>query len=172
MHVQEAKEKHKGSANSDFRRHIGGGTHSPKHDMAKKPEIPKKHWDSENGGKSIITIAGENRGAIMKLTSSGDKKDEFGNSSNNIHIRRHNPTSSDDGKTVKTDSEGMAKAKNKNKKSNPLLTTAFLNSNVQGVNNSILYNCSTNHHDPGIHLSLSRKSDGDYGFHHKEHEKE
>lgn len=37
--------------------------------------------------------------------------------------------------------------------------TAFLNSNVQGINNSIFYNCSSTDNDPGIHLSLSRKKD-------------
>lgn len=140
--VQETKEKPKGGLNNgDLRRHTA-------HGATKNPEASKKHLDSEDlGMRRIITIAGENKGAIMDLTP-------FGN--NNKFGKKDNPTASS--------SDGD---KNKNQKS--LMTTALINSNVQGVNNSILYNCSTTHHDPGIHLSLSTKPTGGRGFLHKDH---
>ncbi|KAI3494875.1 hypothetical protein L1887_36873 [Cichorium endivia] len=155
MHVQETP---KDSANGVNAMHIAGNTHSSKHDIPRKSVTHKKPWDSQVVGKSVITIAGDNKGAIMRLTPSGNIKHEFDNN-------RHNPTSSNHEEKLETASE----AKNKHQNSNPLLKTTFLNSNVQGVNNSILYNCYINHHDPGIHLTLSRKSNGDCGLHPKEH---
>ncbi|KAI3741403.1 hypothetical protein L1987_59075 [Smallanthus sonchifolius] len=150
MVVQETKEKPKNSAT--------GYT-------IRKPETHKKPWDPEEVGKNTITIAGENKGAIMKITPFSTKKHEPGN---NINITRHNPITSSNGETPDTDSQG----KNKNQNSNPLMKTSFLNCNVQGVNNSILYNCSINHHDPGIRLVLSTKSDhGDFRFDSEEHKK-
>ncbi|KAI3787429.1 hypothetical protein L1987_41891 [Smallanthus sonchifolius] len=151
IHVQETKEKPKTSS-TVFN---GGGVHA--HNFTRKPETHKKHWDSEDAGKNIITIAGENKGAIMNITPFSDKQHNFGNN-------RHKPTTSNNGET---DSE----AKNKNQNSDSLLKTSFLNSNVQGVNNSIIFNCSISHHDPGIHLTLSTKSDRDSGFHSKENKK-
>ncbi|KAI3694005.1 hypothetical protein L1987_76963 [Smallanthus sonchifolius] len=130
----------------------GGGVHA--HNSTRKPETHRKHWDSEDAGKNIITIAGENKGAIMNITPLSDKQHDFSNN-------RHKPTTSNNGET---DSD----AKNKNQNSDSLLKTSFLNSNVQGVNNSIIFNCSISHHDPGIHLALSTKSDRDSGFHSKE----
>ncbi|PWA76496.1 pirin-like protein [Artemisia annua] len=132
----------------------------------KKPETHKKHLDTEDHvGKSVITIAGDNQGASMKLTPFSHPKHVHGN---NVHIHRHDPTTSKIGDTPKTDSE----AENKRQNSNTLLRTSFLNSNVQGVNNSILYNSNIAHHDPGIHLTLSTKSKGDHKFRPEEHKKE
>jgi hypothetical protein len=39
---------------------------------------------------------------------------------------------------------------------------AFMNSNVQSIHNSILYISSLTHHDPGVHLALSRKPYGEF----------
>ncbi|KAL8198048.1 hypothetical protein R6Q57_027481 [Mikania cordata] len=112
-----------------------------------KGEILKKSSDYENTRVRIITIAGENQGAIMDLTPFSKKT--RGN------IKKDNPALSNDGDSKSgNDSEG----KKKNLKSKTL--RAIMNSNVQGVNNSILYNCSTSHHDPGVHLSLLRKPSG------------
>ncbi|KAL9999062.1 hypothetical protein Hdeb2414_s0507g00907151 [Helianthus debilis subsp. tardiflorus] len=152
MLVQETKEKPKTSATGFNARHIGG-FHTHNNNATRKPETLKKHMDSEDAGKNIITIAGENKGAIMNITPFGDKKQDFGK---NIHFNRNNPPN-----TLNNDGETDSDAKNKNENSNSPLKTSFLNSNVQGVNNSILFNCSINHHDPGIHLTLSTKADRD-----------
>jgi len=37
-----------------------------------------------------------------------------------------------------------------------------MNSNVQSIHNSILYISSLTHHDPGVHLALSRKPYGEF----------
>nr|GEW30868.1 RNA-directed DNA polymerase, eukaryota, reverse transcriptase zinc-binding domain protein [Tanacetum cinerariifolium] len=144
MHVQEIKENPKNSANTFNGRHIGG-IHT--HHSTRKPETHKRHLATEDHvGKSVITIAGDNKGAIMNLTPFRDQKHEHG----------HNPATSKNGDTSKTDSE----TENIKQNSDTLLRTSFLNSNVQGVNNSILYNSDIDHHDPGIHLTLSTKSEG------------
>ncbi|KAD5317070.1 hypothetical protein R6Q59_032347 [Mikania micrantha] len=154
--VHETKEKLKNSATGFNGRHTA-------HNFTRKHETDhKKHWDSEDGGKNIITIAGENKGAIMKITPFSHKQHDHGN---NIHVNRLKPTTSNI--NGDTDSE----AKNKDQTSNSLLKTALLNSNVQGVNNSILCNCSINYHDPGIHLTLSTKSDRDFGIHYSKDQK-
>ncbi|KAI3693426.1 hypothetical protein L6452_33261 [Arctium lappa] len=167
--VQETKEKPKGSNDgTDLRRHMARDTRNPINGATKKPEASKKHLDSEDLGMRIVTIAGENRGAIMDLTPFGSNKThKFGS----LHAKIDNRHASSDGEKSGTNSDGKSKAKNKNQKSksSPLMSGSVVNSNVQGVNNSILYNCSTTHHDPGIHLSLSRKPGGGHGFLLKDH---
>ncbi|KAK9076352.1 hypothetical protein SSX86_004686 [Deinandra increscens subsp. villosa] len=157
--TQEYKQK---TMNSDakFSGRHNGRVHTQ--NSTRASETHKKQWESEDVGKHIITIAGENKGAMMKITPFGDKKHDLGN---NIHISRYNkPTTSNN---AETDLE----AKYKNQNSNPLRKTWVLNSNVQGVNNSIIKNSSINHNDPGIHLTLSTNSDRDSGFRSKEHKK-
>jgi hypothetical protein len=56
--------------------------------------------------------------------------------------------------------------KGRTKSSFPM--AAYMNSNVQCVNNSLLYHASCSHHDPGVRLSLSKKPFGE-GYHVKEH---
>lgn len=40
----------------------------------------------------------------------------------------------------------------------------FMNSNVQMINNSLVYNSMATHHDPGVHLRISRKPGSGNGF--------
>ncbi|XAR53930.1 hypothetical protein NMG60_11028873 [Bertholletia excelsa] len=87
--------------------------------------------NSEAFGGRIITVAGENRGAIMELSHSL-KKDEF----------------------------NAEKPKMEHHKLMTAPFKVFVNSNVQGVNNSMLYNCSGTQHDPGVHLSIHKKAGG------------
>ncbi|KAL3743911.1 hypothetical protein ACJRO7_019073 [Eucalyptus globulus] len=124
---------------------------------------PKKHLDSgEAPGMKVITIAGENKGATMELTRSPKHPPP--------HHLKASPTSKSNGQESRistlpgssSSDEGDGKMKKKDKSHQWKFSTsppmsAFMNSNVQGVNNSILYNSSCNHHDPGVHLALSRK---------------
>ncbi|CAH1439165.1 unnamed protein product [Lactuca virosa] len=159
MVVQETKEIPKNldkGFNGDIRRHsVNWGTRNPK-----KSETSKKHShsDSEDGGMRIIIIAGENKGAIMELSPFGKKTHNFGDNPHRLHMKKDSPTPTQpsDGEKSGSNSDGKSKAI----KSKSPLMCAVMNSNVQGVNNSILYNCSTSHHDPGVHLSLSRKPMG------------
>ncbi|KAL1546145.1 vegetative cell wall protein gp1-like [Salvia divinorum] len=108
----------------------------------------KKLSDSEDLGMRVITIAGENRGALMEITSSNKKKHPRGTAY-----------------TLANDTTGDHKDRNPVAQSQPPMAT-FLNSNVQGVNNSIVFNSSCHHNDPGIHLSLVRKLNASRGNHH------
>ena len=95
-------------------------------------EIIKKQYysDSKYSGVKVITLADDNEGATMKLSSSRKK-------GNSVEI---------------SDEEG-------NSNQNPGVGFV-INSNVQDVNNSILYNSSLTHHSPGVHLSVYRKANG------------
>lgn len=137
----------------------------------------KKLSDSEEFGMRVITIAGENKGAIMEL---GHKKHEFGGGNPlGLHMKGDPRGSRSGGKLGSDDSnssndEGKIESKGKSDKTPAAISSpplkAFMNSNVQGVNNSMLFNCSCTHHDPGVHLSLSRKANagGVHGIHIKD----
>ncbi|KAK7292845.1 hypothetical protein RJT34_15699 [Clitoria ternatea] len=122
--------------------------HYHKKDNAKENETKGKIVDtkvsgSEGNGMRVIKIAGENRGAYMQITHSQKKSIyKTGNSDNGEEVN--------------------AKRKDKSKKVGKVLSTPpmipmYLNSNVQCVNNSIVFNSSCTHHDPGLHLTLSNK---------------
>ncbi|MCD7455377.1 hypothetical protein HAX54_027993 [Datura stramonium] len=113
---------------------------------------------ADDFGMSVLTLAGENKGAIMELSPS--RKTYSPQSLQN----KGSPkawSSEDDGE--KSGSESGRKGDRMPNKSLPM--TAFMNSNVQGVNNSILHNASCTHHDPGVHLVFARKTNGRNGFH-------
>lgn len=113
---------------------------------------------SDDFGMSVLTLAGENKGAIMELSPS--RKTYSPQSLQKKGIPKA-WSSEDDGE--KSGSESGKKGDRMQNKSLPM--TAFMNSNVQGVNNSILHNASCTHHDPGVHLVFSRKTNGSNGFH-------
>ncbi|KAE8698015.1 hypothetical protein F3Y22_tig00110607pilonHSYRG00324 [Hibiscus syriacus] len=118
----------------------------------KKLSLPS---DSEDSGMRVITIAGENKGAFMELIKS-PHRNGFQNSPH--RLQKTATGSSDEYHSYSSSGEeGDRKTKGKNIGSNTMPMNAFMNSNVQGVNNSIVYNSSCTHHDPGVHLSLHRK---------------
>ncbi|ESQ39308.1 hypothetical protein EUTSA_v10001731mg [Eutrema salsugineum] len=129
--------------------------------------------DSENiMGTRVITIAGENKGAVMEIlrSPSNNKTGGTGPHSSRVlngagekgrRLQSSSSSSSDEG-------EGKKKTtKNRNNTSNNsnLPMKAFMNSNVQMINNSIVYNSTATHHDPGVHLKISRKPGSGNGFH-------
>ncbi|XP_022760008.1 proteoglycan 4-like [Durio zibethinus] len=151
------------------------GQKEPSKDGEKKEKDHGKKFssDSEDGGMRVITIAGENKGAFMELIKS-PQKNGFQGSPHRLQKKVNSSKTGSDGSDYQSYSsgeEGDRKMKDKSKsKSNTSKTTpmnAYMNSNVQGVNNSIVYNSSCTHHDPGVHLSLHRKPTGG-GFHVKE----
>ncbi|KAL2511241.1 vegetative cell wall protein gp1 [Abeliophyllum distichum] len=121
-----------------------------KRETTKDKGVHIKHSESEEYRMSAITLSGQNKGAIMELSASGPQSlDKNGNI---ISWTNGDKSSSGEGKFAedKTHEEIAVES--------PQMT-AYMNSNVQGINNSIFYNCSSTHNDPGIHLSLSRKKD-------------
>ncbi|KAL7239103.1 hypothetical protein ACSBR2_005074 [Camellia fascicularis] len=137
----------------------GNGDYLKRDVIKGKGDYPKKLSDSEEFGMRIITIAGDNKGAIMELNP---KKNEFGGSPQSLKKKGHANAWKDQLGNASSGEEGRLKSKDKAMaaSSPPLPLNTYMNSNVQGVNNSILYNCSCTHHDPGVHLSLSRKANG------------
>ncbi|KAK3194558.1 hypothetical protein Dsin_025868 [Dipteronia sinensis] len=159
--------------------------HQGKHEVPKDGDQAKKKKssnyykklssgsDHEGGGMRVITIAGDNKGAFMEVIKSPLKD----NNPHTLHKNGNTKTESVKGtgwlsSSSSSGEEGKSKTKDKsglNGKStvSPQMGNAFMNSNVQGVNNSIVYDSTCSHHDPGVHLSFSRKPSGQ-GFHIKD----
>ncbi|XP_012835589.1 PREDICTED: formin-like protein 5 [Erythranthe guttata] len=123
-----------------------------KRESIKSRASTKKPSESEGLGMRVITLAGENKGAIMELSShtSQKKKHFVGNPRTLQNSSRSSSESDEDGSSSNKSKRGMRTP----------MTAAYLNSNVQGLNNSILYNTNFQHNDPGVHLSLTRNSNG------------
>lgn len=148
-------------ANANGRNHVLQNARNGKQEAVKKDKgVQQKKSNSDNAddyGMSVLTLAGENKGAIMELSPS---RKTYSPQS----LQKTKPLSSeDDGE--KSGSESGKKGDRMQNKSLPM--TAFMNSNVQGINNSILHNASCTHHDPGVHLVFARKTNGSNGFHAK-----
>ncbi|KAG5595372.1 hypothetical protein H5410_036604 [Solanum commersonii] len=103
--------------------------------------------NQETAGKTpmnVITFAGDNRGASMQLKSDSSTK------GGRIHIHRGykiNPYATTDGEGTK--SKGAHAIEDQT-------IAAFVNCNVQGINNSISYNSSITERNPGVHMSIPR----------------
>ncbi|XP_022769749.1 proteoglycan 4 [Durio zibethinus] len=138
------------------------GQKEPSKDGEKKEKGHGKKFssDSEDAGTRVITIAGENKGAFMEVIRS-PHKNGFQGSPHHLQKRVISSRTGGDGSDPQSyrssSEEGDRKMKDKSNKSKTMPITAFLNSNVQGINNSIVYNSSCTHHDPGVHLSLHVK---------------
>eukprot|EP00252_Welwitschia_mirabilis_P017974 TRINITY_DN40102_c0_g1_i1.p1 TRINITY_DN40102_c0_g1~~TRINITY_DN40102_c0_g1_i1.p1 ORF type:complete len:312 (+),score=88.42 TRINITY_DN40102_c0_g1_i1:103-1038(+) len=97
-------------------------------------------------GLKVVTLAGENRGAVMDVGSQprrGSSVFEHDKSSVGLESK----DSSEDAK--KANKEGLPASAS----GGPV--NAYVNSNVQSANNSILYSSTCPHRDPGVKLALS-----------------
>ncbi|XP_060216941.1 extensin-like [Lycium barbarum] len=103
--------------------------------------------------RRLVTLIGENKGAVMVLNPNSTKKSHtnvFGGKSQTVGKK-------EEGNTV----EGEMGSKKKKEDQSDMNTmemeesTLFINNNVQGVNNSILDDSSLTHHDPGFHILFS-----------------
>ncbi|GMI75943.1 hypothetical protein HRI_001263600 [Hibiscus trionum] len=133
-------------------------------------ETKEKGHGKDDVGTRVITIAGANKGAFMEIIGSPHNNGFQGSPHRLGKMVDSSRTGSDYQIYSSSDGEGDGKMNNNsNRTSKTKPMNAFMNSNVQGVNNSILYNSSCTHHDPGVHLSLQRKpAAGAGGFHVKE----
>lgn len=141
------------------------GKHEELRDLeAKKKGGHNKKFSSDSeGGMKVITIAGENKGAFMEVIKSPMRHGSNGNphslgridpkteKAGSLWHKSSSSSSSEEENSQKKDKSHKEKAMH----SPPVV--AYTNSNVQGVNNTILFNSSCSHQDPGVHLSLSRK---------------
>ncbi|XP_008795936.2 putative uncharacterized protein DDB_G0290521 [Phoenix dactylifera] len=111
--------------------------------LVQKLKLGQSQQQGSESAVSIITLAGKNNGATMFLGQETTKKES------DLHINKKAEASSGNKEIQKqmlshTDSE------------NPAIT-ASINSNVQGINNSLLHESSCSEEDAGVHLALSIK---------------
>lgn len=105
-----------------------------------------------------INLAGHNVGAVMEID-----KSSVGHRLGGETVRKNETEGGDvgrDGNEEKKKEEKKKKEK-KEKKEKKVPMTAFMNSNFQSVNNSVLYDSSCSHRDPGLHLKFADAADGD-----------
>jgi hypothetical protein len=97
-----------------------------------------RHASGDVGETIVITLASENKGASMKVST---RAAEDAEGKDKERQRARGKLDGDAGKHE--EARGL---------------TTFVNSNVQVVNNSLVLQSSCNSSDPGVHLKLSAKS--------------
>ncbi|KAL6995696.1 hypothetical protein U1Q18_005830 [Sarracenia purpurea var. burkii] len=112
---------------------------------------PKHPLDDIPG--SVITLSGENIGASMRLGAESSKREKA------VHIFRGYKINPDE--TIESSSSG-GEGSSKRRLEDPKTeddheSKAYINSNVQGINNSIMFNSSVTERNPGVQLALSQR---------------
>ncbi|KAJ8540983.1 hypothetical protein K7X08_001799 [Anisodus acutangulus] len=104
------------------------------------------------GPVSVITLAGDNRGASMQLGTDSSRKGRA------IHIHRGYKLNPDESADATTDTEANSEGRQPNdaRTMKDQEVEAYLNCNVQGLNNSITFDSSIEGKNPGIHMSFPR----------------
>ncbi|XVF73768.1 hypothetical protein PTKIN_Ptkin13bG0008200 [Pterospermum kingtungense] len=99
---------------------------------------------------SVLTLAGENRGASFHMGSESTKRDGL------VHIHRGYKINPDDSPEATTDGEGSSRGrKPKDSMTKEFQAPkAYVNSNTQSINNSIVFESSVNERNPGVHLEF------------------
>ncbi|KAK7383027.1 hypothetical protein VNO78_28692 [Psophocarpus tetragonolobus] len=96
---------------------------------------------------SVITLAGDNRGATMHLGSESAKKE------GSIHIHRAYKSDPEDTNEVTTDGEENTNEEEDEEE----VGMAYVNSNIQSINNSLMFHGSITERDPGVQVTLPQK---------------
>ncbi|GAB4844632.1 hypothetical protein Ancab_038034 [Ancistrocladus abbreviatus] len=132
---------------------------------------PKGNHGKHKGkkfGMRIISIAGENKGALMELGHS-PRGNGIHESNPHGHFLRSqdNVRGGGDGSEIDLSGRegGLKMKEGKHKVMATPSLPIYVNSNVQEVNSSIIYNSLCTQHDPGVHLSLSGKPFNWNGIH-------
>lgn len=98
---------------------------------------------------SVITLAGENRGASMDLRSDSSRTE------GPIHIQRSYKIDPNENSDTTTALESHSKHDNKMESPKTLEdqpAEAYVNNNAQSINNSLVFDCSITERNPGIHM--------------------
>lgn len=111
---------------------------------------PSEHGSGKPPQAEVINLTGHNVGAVMEINQSSAK-----HSAGEIIKKKESETE------LGGAHHGNDERKTGAKKGLP--GTAFMNSNFQSVNNSVLYDSSCSHRDPGLHLAFSDTADGGDG---------
>ncbi|KAL3536671.1 hypothetical protein ACH5RR_000037 [Cinchona calisaya] len=126
-----------------------------KKDKGKMTYKKKSDTSPDQSGIRVVTLAGENKGAVMEFSPAAASRKKY-----NLGQRLGSSINGEGKQNTKDENDARMQSKPP--------TDAFVNSNVQGVNNSILYNCTHKNRDPGVHLSVSRMGNGFRGGLHVE----
>lgn len=142
-----------------------------KRELKKDKYANKKLSDSEELRMSMITLAGENKGAIMELSPTPKNHYSTGDP-HSLHktISIKGGTDDEQSSIDRSELKRYKDKLNKAKATQSTPTTAIINSNFQGVNNAILYDCTFTHQDPGIHHFLTGNGTGGNGIHLADHQ--
>ncbi|MED6118410.1 hypothetical protein PIB30_002116 [Stylosanthes scabra] len=100
---------------------------------------PAMEVDDEHKSFSVVTLAGDNKGATMNVAEGSSKKD----GSIRIH-RAYKKKDQEEEEEESTDAGDDDVAGNK----------AYVNSNIQSVNNSVMVKGSVSERDPGVRIVL------------------
>ncbi|KAK7280668.1 hypothetical protein RJT34_25735 [Clitoria ternatea] len=101
---------------------------------------------------SVITLAGDNRGATMHVGSDSAKKE------GSIHIHRAYKSDQEESTEVTTDGEDGTEEDNQEESDDDEVGMAYVNSNIQSINNSLMFHGSISERDPGVQLSLPQQA--------------
>lgn len=112
----------------------------------RKASMGEEKTARDESGVTVITLSGENRGATMDLGS--EKRNDDGM----VDIYRGYKLYQDDKNEVSLEAKPKPKG---NARPKGATMSTYVNSNVQGANNSILYNSSCPNRDPGVRLDIS-----------------
>ncbi|CAN8253967.1 unnamed protein product [Cochlearia groenlandica] len=122
------------------------------HESNEEQQQHESDHDVITGKQGVINISGENKGAIMEILRSprqtrGVRKDV----KEELKSKKHSNINNGDQNNIPMD--------------------GFVNSNVQLINSSVVYNSTEAYYDPGVHLSLHRNPNSGNGFIIKDHGK-
>lgn len=105
---------------------------------------------------SVITLSGDNRGATMHVGGSESDKKE-----GSIHIHRAYKNEPEESTEVTTDGEGNSTNSNTEEEDSMEehgeVGEAYVNSNIQSINNSLMFHGSVTERDPGVQVTLPQK---------------
>ncbi|GLT58023.1 hypothetical protein SLA2020_309490 [Shorea laevis] len=105
----------------------------------------------------LLTLTGENRGAFMYLGIESGKSEES--------VRSHGGCNAnpDDSPEAPTDGEisYLGKQTDDSMTEEDSASNAYVNSNAQGIGNSIVLDCSVTDRNPGVHLTFCLNSSED-----------
>ncbi|KAK4274780.1 hypothetical protein QN277_017957 [Acacia crassicarpa] len=99
---------------------------------------------------NVTTLAGDNRGATMNVGSKSGRKETL------IPIYRAYKKNPEQRSEVAADGDESSEEEPGNSVENEI-GNAYVNSNIQSLNNSLMCQSSINDRDPGVHMTLPQK---------------
>jgi hypothetical protein len=115
----------------------------PQPPNSENPTGSNPPYQNLNEKPAIITLAGDNRGTSMHIGSGATKREK------SIHIHRRYKVNPDESTDTMSDEEETV---NDSKVYENEEQFPYINCNIQGINNSVVFNCSITEKSPGVHF--------------------